>query len=127
MDESEEIHPCAFTFFAIPSSFRLPSHFSVVLMFHSFPCRLCISSAICLHGCLDYDFFIPSEPEHVKSLDVALQTIPGVLETGIFCGMAERAIIGDAEGQTTEIAAKNAVKAQNTELFGKQEFLATKK
>ena len=36
--------------------------------------------------------------EDPAGLDAALQTIPGVIETGLFCGMADMVIFGDEDG-----------------------------
>ena len=44
---------------------------------------------------LDVDFGIIKEP---LSLDMNLKKIPGVIETGLFIGMAEKAYIGTERG-----------------------------
>jgi ribose 5-phosphate isomerase A len=44
-----------------------------------------------------FDCAIPPEVE-TDELDVALKRVPGVLEHGLFIGMAERALLGTPEG-----------------------------
>jgi len=38
-----------------------------------------------------------------SALDIRLNAIPGVVETGLFCGMATRAILGHDDGSTTAL------------------------
>jgi ribose 5-phosphate isomerase A len=44
---------------------------------------------------IDADFGVLENP---AQLEASLKRIPGILETGLFCGMAEKAYFGMADG-----------------------------
>jgi ribose 5-phosphate isomerase A len=51
------------------------------------------------HFVVDAVFGEVSDP---STLDAQLQAIPGILETGLFCGMASHAYFGQADGSVQE-------------------------
>ena len=50
------------------------------------------------NGNIILDCFFPGGISDPESLHVSIKSIVGVVETGLFLGMAERAVIGDANG-----------------------------
>ena len=52
---------------------------------------------------LDVDFGPISDPE---TLNTKLSLIPGVIETGLFCNMAEQAYFGQQDGKVVKIDKK---------------------
>lgn len=56
------------------------------------------------NGMLIYDVHFPTNlltPDNLNELDTHLHLIPGIMETGLFVGMAERAYFGQADGSVT--------------------------
>ncbi len=52
---------------------------------------------------LDADFGIIRDPQ---ALDTKLQLIPGIVETGLFCGMARDVYVGQEDGTVSKKAFK---------------------
>jgi ribose 5-phosphate isomerase A len=49
---------------------------------------------------IDVDFGVMT-PQHARSLEMKLKSIPGVVETGLFIDMAEKAFFGRADGSVS--------------------------
>lgn len=56
------------------------------------------------NGGLIFDVHIdkPVTPERVLELDTQLRSVPGVIETGLFCGIASIAYFGNEDGSVTK-------------------------
>jgi len=55
-------------------------------------------------GCLIFDVFPkdPVTPDVVRAVDIQLKSVPGVMETGLFCGLASVAYFGNEDGSVSK-------------------------